>query len=258
MRTAVRTRGFDISYRVDGEGPPLLLLHGWSRWADTWWEAGYGDALNGDYRVIAVDWIGHGESDKPHDPADYREAPIVADLVAVLDAEQVDRTLVWGFSMGARHAATLAVLEPERVAALVCGGMAPLPALEGRRERILGWAESVRGTEQMEAFLRGLGSVDEVIAESVARNDAEALSAAVAGIAEWTPDAKDVQAPSLWYEGANDDPFSPEALDLASRLGVETRLIPDADHVQSFRWTDEVLAVVRPFLERHRSAASTV
>ena len=76
MRAAIRSRGFDISYRVDGEGPPLLLLHGWSRWADDWWEAGYGEKLASDYRVISVDWIGHGESDKPHDPADYRESPI--------------------------------------------------------------------------------------------------------------------------------------------------------------------------------------
>ena len=258
MRSAFGSRGFNISYRVEGDGPPMVLLHGWSRWADTWWDAGYGDALNVDYRVIAVDWVGHGESDKPHAAVEYREGPIVADLVAVLDAERVDRALVWGFSMGARHAASLAVLEPNRVAALVCGGGAPLPALEGRRERILGWSEAIRSAAQMEAFLRSIGSAEEVITESVARNDAEALSAAVAGIAEWTPDAQDVQAPSLWYEGSNDDPFSPEALELASRLGVETHLIPDADHVQSFRWTDEVLAVVRPFLKRHRTEASTV
>lgn len=256
MRAAIRSRGFDISYRVDGEGPPLLLLHGWSRWADDWWEAGYGEKLASDYRVISVDWIGHGESDKPHDPADYREAPISADLVAVLDAEQVDQALVWGFSMGSRHAATLAVMEPTRVGALVCGGGAPLAALEGRRERILGWAESIRSDDQMEAFLRSLGSPEESIVDSLARNDSAALSAAVAGIAEWTPVADDIQAPSLWYEGSNDDPFTPESLELAARLGVETHLIQDADHVESFRWVDDVLAVVRPFLQLHRERAS--
>lgn len=251
MRTAIRSRGFDISYRVDGEGAPLLLLHGWSRWADEWWEAGYGDNLASDYRVITVDWIGHGESDKPHDPANYREAPITADLVAVLDAEQVDRALVWGFSMGSRHAATLAVMEPERVAALVCGGGAPLPPLEGRRESVLGLAESVSTDEQMEGFLRNLGADDAWIAESLARNDSAALSAAFAGAAEWTPIADDIGAPSLWYGGSNDAPFTPEQLELAARLGVETHLIPNADHVESFRSVDDVLTVVRPFLEQH-------
>lgn len=256
MRTAVRSRGFDISYRVDGVGPPLLLLHGWSRWADDWWEAGYGDKLAHDYRVITVDWIGHGESDKSHDPSDYREAPIAADLVAVLDAEQVDQALVWGFSMGARHAATLAVMEPERVGALVCGGMAPLPALDGRRERMLGWAESVRSDEQMEAFLRSIGTPEESIVDSLARNDTAALSAAIAGTAEWTPVADDIVAPSLWYEGSNDVPFTSENLELAARFGVETHLIPNADHVESFRWVDDVLAIILPFLEMHAAQAS--
>ncbi len=258
MRASVRSRDFNISYRVEGQGTPLVLLHGWSRWADTWWDCGYSDALVGDYRVIAVDWLGHGESDKPHDSVEYREEPIVADIVSVLDAEHVDRGLVWGFSMGARHAASLAVLEPSRVAAVVCGGGAPLPSLEGRRERILDWAESVKSAEKLEAALRGMGSPEEAIVESMARNDAAALSAAIAGVAEWAPAAEDVRAPSLWYEGSNDDPFSPADLELAARLGVETHLIPGADHVASFRQADEVLAIVRPFLEQHRSLASAV
>ena len=158
--------------------------------------------------------------------------------------------------MGARHAATLAVLEPARVAALVCGGGPPLAAPEGYREWLLGWSEKIGSDEQMEAFLRSIGSPEESIVESLARNDPAALSAAVAGIAEWTPSAQEVQAPSLWYQGTNDSPFTPEVLELAAQLGVETHLIPDADHVQSFRWFDEVLQVVRPFLERHSAQAS--
>ena len=86
MRTSTPSRGFEISYRVDGDGPPLLLLHGWSRWADDWWEAGYGEALVDRYRVIGVDWLGHGESDKSYDPADYREAPIAACTAASASA----------------------------------------------------------------------------------------------------------------------------------------------------------------------------
>jgi pimeloyl-ACP methyl ester carboxylesterase len=258
MRSSVSSRGFGISYRVEGQGPPLVLLHGWSRWADNWWESGYVDDLASDYRLIVIDWLGHGESDKPHDPVDYREEPIVADIVAVLDSERVDRALVWGFSMGARHAASLAVLEPSRVAALVCGGGAPLPGVEGRRERILDWAESINSAQKMEGFLRGMGSSEEAIVESMARNDEAALSAAVAGTAEWLPLAEDVLAPSLWYQGSNDKPFTPTDLELAARLGVETHLIPDADHVASFRQADKVLKVVRPFLERHRMLAPSL
>lgn len=230
-----------------------MLLCGWSRWADTWWDAGYVEELAGDYRVIAIDRLGHGESDKPHDPALYREDLIVSDIVAVLDAEEAGRSLVWGFSMGAQNAAALAVLEPTRVGALVCGGGAPVPSPEGRRERTLFAAEFVSTVEGMEAALRSLGTPEEGVVESLAHNDTTALASAVAGTADWEPSAADVQAPSLWYQGSEDNPFSPEDLQLADRLGVETHWIPGADHVASFRSTDEVLAIVQPFLESHRS-----
>ncbi|HQY13732.1 MAG: alpha/beta hydrolase [Ilumatobacteraceae bacterium] len=253
MRSSITSRGHRISYRTEGDGAPLLLLCGWSRWADTWWDAGYVGGLGEGYRVIAVDRLGHGESDKPHDPAEYLEQLIVADIVGVLDAERVDRALVWGFSMGARNAASFAVMEPTRVAALVCGGGGPLPASEGARERTLDLAELVKTVDGMTLVLRSMGTPDEGISLSLLRNDPAALSAAMAGAAEWRPAADDVDAPSLWYMGSDDDGgFWAADIELATRLGVETHLVPGADHVMSFRRADEVLSFVRPFLERHR------
>ena len=77
----------------------------------------------------------------------------------------------------------------------------------------------------------------------------------MAGTAEWSPNPDKVTTPTLWYVGADDKqaPLTTEARDTAARLGVETHVIPDADHVASFRRTDDVLAFVQPFLERHRS-----
>ena len=253
MRTSIASRGFNISYRAEGAGTPLVLLCGWSRWADTWWDAGYGDRLAEEYRVIAIDRLGHGESDKPHDAAVYEPRLIVSDIVAVLDAERVDSALVWGFSMGAENAAALAMLEPARVCALVCGGFAPVPSPEGRREQLLFVAELVSTVEGMEAAARGGGLADEEVVETLARNDAGALSASMAGTVDWESDAGDVQAPSLWYKGSDDNAFSPDELELAERLGVETHLIPGADHHGSFLRVDDALTIVRPFLERHRS-----
>lgn len=51
--------------------------------------------------------------------------------------------------------------------------------------------------------------------------------------------------------GGEDDPFSPDDLALATRLGVDTHVIDGADHAASYRRVDDVLAVVRPFLDRH-------
>ena len=139
IQNSVDSRGHKISYRTDGDasGAPLVLLAGFSRWSDNWWDVGYVTELRDEYRVIAIDRLGHGDSDKSHDASQYLEHLIVSDIVAVLDAESVDRAFVWGFSMGARNAAAVAALEPSRVAALVLGGRAPMPASEGRRERVV-------------------------------------------------------------------------------------------------------------------------
>lgn len=230
-----------------------MLLEGFSRWADSWWDVGYVSELRDAYRVIAIDRLDHGGSDKPHDAAEYQEQLIVSDIVAVLDAESIDRALVWGFSLGARNAASLAVMEPARVAALVCGGVVPVPVLEGRRERVLAWADLIRTEEGMRRWLQSMGSAEESIEESLARNDAAALAATVESLADWAPAADDIDAPSLWYVGSDDDGgFSADELEVAGRLGVETHSIAGADHVASFRRTTDVLSIVCPFLDHHR------
>lgn len=253
MRASVLSRGFNISYRIEGSGDPLLLLQGWSRQADDWWDRGYAAALVPEYRVVAVDRLGHGQSDKPHDPALYLEELIVSDLVAVLDAERIERLLVWGYSMGATNAASLAVLHPRRVAALVCGGAFPLPGTEERRARTVSTAELVSTVDGFVSVLRAIGTPEEGVRESVAGNDLAALSACMRASAECFPSAHDVQAPMLWYLGTDDEGgFASDELELAERLRVETFTVPRANHVMSFRWAQEVLRSVRPFLDQHR------
>jgi pimeloyl-ACP methyl ester carboxylesterase len=254
MRASVVSRGHSISYRSEGSGSPLVLLCGWSWWADTWWDAGYADALADSYKILAIDRLGHGESDKPHDPAEYLEPLIVSDITAVLDAEHVDRAIVWGFSLGAKNAASLAVMEPARVEAVVCGGGGPLQGSNYRRERVIEVADLVKTGEGMTLMLQSIGTSDEGVAESLERNDSAALSACLAGTAEWFPAADDVAAPSLWYMGSDDDEgFSVADLELADRTGVEVCAIPGADHVASFSGAHDVIPLVRPFLDQHRS-----
>ena len=88
--------------------------------------------------------LGRGESDKPHDSLQYLEPLIVSDIVAVLDVEQVQQALVWGHSLGARKAASLAELEPGRVTALVCGAGAPMPRSQEQRTQVAAMAERLK------------------------------------------------------------------------------------------------------------------
>src|SRR6266404_7521776 len=55
-----------IHYQVEGEGPALVLQHGFTESVVDWYEAGYVEALRPDYRLILIDARGHGVSDKPH------------------------------------------------------------------------------------------------------------------------------------------------------------------------------------------------
>jgi 2-succinyl-6-hydroxy-2,4-cyclohexadiene-1-carboxylate synthase len=106
-----------LNVRTDGEGPPLLLLHGFTGSARSW--SAQSAAWAASYRVIAPDLLGHGGSEAPVDPSRYalpRQADDVADLLALVDALPC---AVVGYSMGARLALVLALTHPDVVDRLV-------------------------------------------------------------------------------------------------------------------------------------------
>lgn len=116
----------DISYEVTGEGPPVLLIHGFASNARVnWWDTGWVKTLNeAGYQAITFDNRGHGMSTKLYDEEAY-PAPVMAeDARRLLDHLGIPQALVMGYSMGARIAAFLAVNHPERVRAAVFAGLA--------------------------------------------------------------------------------------------------------------------------------------
>ena len=122
-------------------GNPVLLVHGFTTSARrTWGEPGWIDLLSEAGReVIAVDLLGHGDADKPHEVEAYRE---VENLVAArLPTDGLVDAV--GYSAGARIVLYLASQQPERFGRIVVGGMGArlfeerdgnpiLDALEGR------------------------------------------------------------------------------------------------------------------------------
>src|SRR5439155_14499316 len=72
--------------------------------------------------TLAVDHLGNGLSDKPHDPDAYAWPAVAADVVAGIDAAGVERAAVWGYSRGAALAGAIAAGFPDRVAALILSG----------------------------------------------------------------------------------------------------------------------------------------
>lgn len=116
MKRAPEAGSLHLHADGDGDGPPLVLLHGFTGAASSW--APLRAALRG-FRTIAIELPGHGRSDAPHDPGSYA-LPSVADLIAcVLDAHALDRVAMLGYSMGGRTALHFAVRHPARLSALV-------------------------------------------------------------------------------------------------------------------------------------------
>lgn len=117
--------GVRIYYHFDGDGEPLVLLHGLS---DSQWglrALGYVEPLKERFRIILIDARGHGYSDKPHDPAAYTPALMAGDVLAVLDKLQIDRTHLFGYSLGGWIGLALAHQAPTRLASLTVGGAHP-------------------------------------------------------------------------------------------------------------------------------------
>ncbi len=117
--------GVKIAYLDEGEGDPILLIHGFASNKQVNWQyPGWVDLLVKDgRRVIAIDNRGHGDSQKFHDPDAYG-APIMAeDARRLLDHLDVERADVMGYSMGARISAFLTLNHSDRVRRAVFSGL---------------------------------------------------------------------------------------------------------------------------------------
>jgi pimeloyl-ACP methyl ester carboxylesterase len=108
------SNGVRIRYVEEGQGPPVVLIHGYTGTLDRHWiNTGVFTSLARDYRAIALDCRGHGKSDKPHDPARYG-AEMSQDIVRLLDHLKIRRAHIVGFSMGAIIAGHLLWTSPDR------------------------------------------------------------------------------------------------------------------------------------------------
>lgn len=159
-KLSIEVGGVTLAAEENGEGTPVVLLHGLtanrryvvmgSRWLER----------NG-YRVIAYDARGHGESTPAPDPDAYDYDDLVTDLEAVLDDRGLERAVLAGSSMGAHTAARLALDAPERVAALVI--VTPAFDPEAPREQELArWDALSEGLRSggVEGFVQAYGVPD--------------------------------------------------------------------------------------------------
>jgi pimeloyl-ACP methyl ester carboxylesterase len=117
--------GVRIAYLDEGQGDPILLIHGFAsnvqvNWVNTSW---VGTLTRAGFRVIAMDNRGHGASEKLYDIAAYGAPVMAEDARRLLDHLGIGRADVMGYSMGARIAAFLVMAHPERVRSVIFAGL---------------------------------------------------------------------------------------------------------------------------------------
>jgi pimeloyl-ACP methyl ester carboxylesterase len=116
-------KGGKLHYIVEGEGKPVVLIHGlYSSARMNWQMPGIVSLLSKKYRVIALDMPGHGESDKPADE-DACGLELVEDVVRLLVHLRIQKAHIVGYSMGGMIAVKFMARHQERVLSGVVGGM---------------------------------------------------------------------------------------------------------------------------------------
>ena len=225
--------GIEIAYLDEGEGDPILLIHGFAsnRFAN-WVDPGWVKLLVADgRRVIALDNRGHGESSKLYDPAVYSAPAMAEDARALLDHLSIARADVMGYSMGARITAFLAMAHVDRVRSAIFGGLG------------FNMVRPMAGTGPIAAALEA-PTVDDVVSATArtfrvfaeqTRSDLNALAACIRGARD--PIKADALAmltcPVLVAVGS-EDVIGGSAVDLAALIpGAEALVIERRDHMRA-------------------------
>lgn len=243
--------GVRIYYEREGSGPPLVLHHGFTRSLEGWRDNGYVDVLKREYGLILMDARGHGRSDKPHDPAAYAPEQRVGDVRAVLDDAGIERAIFWGYSMGGRIGYACARYAPERLDALVIGGMHPYAGNPAQP----GWRAEAMRAGGIEGYLAELerreGPLPAQMRARILDNDAEALIAsttASASAPDFSAALAALRVPVLIYAGDRDQPIHDLAQRAAAAAGVPFVSLPGLNHGEVSRSSAVVLPHVLPFL----------
>jgi pimeloyl-ACP methyl ester carboxylesterase len=245
--------GSRVEYEVTGDGPPLVLLHGFFGDRSTWHAAGHVGVLAGQFRLILIDLVGHGGSDAPPDPARYRMDEHARDVVAVLDSLGIDRAAVWGASMGGRAGFHLMARAPDRLAALIAGGAHACAVetglaeaqQEGRVLREQGTAPFADAMEPLPGWMR----------EVMLRADGHALALQLlADAGEMSPlsDLGRVTTPALLLAGEHDPRLHLIRITGDGLRQAEVAVLPGCGHFDTFARADLTVPLVREFLGRPR------
>jgi pimeloyl-ACP methyl ester carboxylesterase len=267
LKVATRD-GHAVYAEAHGAGIPLVLSCALATTHENW-RPQVAPLVAAGARVVLWDYLGHGLSDAPADPAAYHMDRVVEDLACVLDAAVGDEpAVVGGLSFGGLLSLHLALAQPRRVRALLLVDTGPgfknaeaQAGWEARVEKIASAAER-----------RGMGEYAARAAAQLVgqRTDTPAARAAHAAVAAQTPHGVanfarrvagpaspvidrlgEIDVPALVIVGEKDDAYLRAADVLAARLPrAERRTIAGAGHIVNLDAPEVFESEVIAFLKR--------
>ena len=263
--------GYSINVEVAGDGPPIVLLHGFTGSAKSW--GAFGQLLAERFTTVAMDIAGHGETDSPDELDHYRMDQVAHDLISAARLAGFERAIWLGYSMGGRTALHVADAHPEAVERLVVIGGSPGLATETERaSRIAADEELADRIERdgvpafvdywenlaMFATQRRLpASIQAEVRRGRLACNAKGLANSLRGMgtgaqAPLFDRLADFEFPVLLMSGAEDVKFKAIAKEMdAAMPDADLEIVPRSGHAAQLEQPEHCARLVRAFVEHH-------
>ena len=254
----VKSHDASIYYEVHGEGPPLVFAHGAGGNTQIWWQQV--PHFSPHYRVVTFDHRCFGRSTCP--PEAFKPEFFGDDLIAVLDAEEIDRIALVCQSMGGWTGLRMALEHPDRLSCLILcgtpGGIMTDQILAAARRIAEGAAaDGIGGNAALaDSFQKrepGLSFLYDQIGSHNTGFSPELLGQ-LARVRVAPDELKSHTTPTLVISGEEDALFPTQAIrEIASLIpGAELQTIPGSGHSPYYEVPETFNRIVDGFLARNR------
>lgn len=263
--------GFSLNVEVEGAGPPMVLLHGFTGSARGWCE--FGRLLAAKFTTIAIDIVGHGDSDSPASIERYRMEQVAHDLVEAARRAGFPRATWLGYSMGGRTALHVAAAHPEAVDRLIVIGGSPGLATQAERTARIAADEELADRIEREgvpAFVdywenlalfatqrRLPQEIQDEVRAGRLRCNPRGLANSLRGMgtgaqAPLFDQLGGFTFPVLLMAGAEDAKFSGIAREMGAAIpDSHVEIVPEAGHASQLEQPEHCARLVSAFIEHH-------
>ncbi|NHJ49687.1 MAG: alpha/beta hydrolase [Asgard group archaeon] len=253
--------GVAINYEIFGTGDPLLLIHGLGSNAQDW--EPQISSFSKNYRVIAVDLRGHGESDKPKGPYNIRQ--FADDCKQLLTELNINRVHILGLSLGCAVGYELAIHYPELIHSFIGVNMGPSVGSKSLKGTLAGIKRLMivvfLGMRYMaktiaKAVFPNPNQADlrQLLTESIAKNKKRPYISSLLALKGWSivDELPSIQCPTLIVASELDySSIESKQVAVDAIPNAELQVVKGARHVLPVEKPDSFNKIVHDFLNKH-------